>query len=104
MNADARKGLDGILATPRARTNQSRDRGTKHAAVFGSVARGDGGSDSDVDLLVTLCPRAETDLFDFAGITADLRERIGRPVDRAVRDCLRNHLRPAAPRDVVDAF
>lgn len=104
MTADTRKDLDGILATLRAHADQLRDRGIAHAAVFGSVARGEDGRDSDVDLLVTLDPGAEMDLFDFAGIAADLREWIGRPVDLAVRDRLKEHVRPAALRDAVDAF
>ncbi len=56
--------------------------------VFGSVARGDDGPDSDLDFLVTFDERAS--LLDQAALTDDLEELLGVPVhvvsDRALRD------------------
>jgi predicted nucleotidyltransferase len=39
-----------------------------HAAVFGSVARGEAAEDSDIDILVDLDPAAHIDLFEFVGL------------------------------------
>lgn len=47
--------------------------------VFGSVARGESTASSDVDLLVTLQPDA--DLFDIAGLHADLSDLLHCDVD-----------------------
>jgi predicted nucleotidyltransferase len=43
-----------------------RARGVRHAALFGSVARGEGRPDSDVDILIELEPDAEFDAFEYA--------------------------------------
>ena len=45
-------------------------RGASNLRVFGSVARGDDGSESDIDFLV-----------DVAGLILDLQEILGVPVD-----------------------
>ena len=47
--------------------------------VFGSVARGEAGPDSDVDFLVTY--RDGASLYDLAGIYLDLKELLGCEVD-----------------------
>ncbi len=46
--------------------------------VFGSVARDDVKSDSDIDVVVKL---AKQDLFDIIGIRQDLKEILNSPVD-----------------------
>lgn len=48
-------------------------------AVFGSVARGDESSSSDIDLLVEFEPGSS--LFDLLHITEELEELLGVPVD-----------------------
>jgi predicted nucleotidyltransferase len=45
-----------------------RARGVRHAAVFGSVARGDNRPDSDVDIMVEIDPEAHITVFDYAGL------------------------------------
>jgi predicted nucleotidyltransferase len=47
--------------------------------VFGSVARGEAGPESDVDLLVDFAP--ESSLFDLLRLTDELEQILGRPVD-----------------------
>ena len=47
--------------------------------VFGSIARGEAGPDSDVDLLVTY--RQNASLFDVAGLWLDLKEFLNCDVD-----------------------
>lgn len=49
-------------------------------SVFGSVARGDDGPDSDIDLLYV--DAADTDLgLAFFGLQGELEQLLGRPVD-----------------------
>ena len=56
--------------------------------VFGSIARGEDGPESDVDLLVTFAPEAS--LLDQAGLVAELEDLLGAHVDvvsdRALKD------------------
>jgi len=56
--------------------------------VFGSIARGEDGPDSDVDLLVTFGPEAS--LLDQAGMVTELEDLLGTHVDvvsdRALKD------------------
>ncbi len=54
--------------------------------VFGSVARGDDGPDSDIDLLIE--PADDASLFDLAQLEIDLEDLLGRPVDVVSRRAL----------------
>jgi uncharacterized protein len=51
----------------------------RSVAVFGSVARGEDGPRSDIDLLVEFEPGSS--LFDLMSLEDDLRELLGCPVD-----------------------
>ncbi len=51
----------------------------RRVRLFGSVARGDEGPDSDIDLLVDFDP--ESSLFDLIRLTRELEGLLGRPVD-----------------------
>lgn len=54
-------------------------RGLSDVRVFGSVARGDAGAASDVDVLVH--PASDASVFDLAGFKADVEELLGVRVD-----------------------
>jgi len=54
-------------------------RGFTNLAVFGSAARGNDRSDSDIDLLVQ--PPAGADLFDMVRLEEALEAILGRDVD-----------------------
>jgi predicted nucleotidyltransferase len=56
--------------------------GARNVRIFGSVARGDAGPDSDIDFLVEM-PRGRS-LLDLAGLWQDLEELLGRRVDVVV--------------------
>ena len=66
--------------------------GLAELAVFGSVARGDAGPDSDVDLLFALAPGARLGfaVFDLEDELADV---FGRPVDLLSKDSVHRLLR-----------
>jgi hypothetical protein len=55
--------LDSALAILRAHAPDLRARGVAHAAIFGSVARGDADARSDVDVLVELDQEKRISLF-----------------------------------------
>jgi predicted nucleotidyltransferase len=53
--------------------------GASNVRVFGSVARGEAGPDSDVDLLVALAD--DRSLLDLVGLWQDLEDLLQRKVD-----------------------
>jgi predicted nucleotidyltransferase len=74
--------------------------GVRNVRIFGSVARGEADSDSDVDLLVELEPGRS--LFDLGGLLMDLQALLEHPVDvvteRGLRERIRDRvLKEAAP-------
>jgi predicted nucleotidyltransferase len=93
-----------IIATLRAHEPELRHRGVQHAALFGSVARGDARPDSDIDIFIEIEPEAHIDLFDYIGITHFLADMFPSPVDVANRSKLKPHVRPSAEHDAVYAF
>ena len=60
-------------------------------AIFGSYARGDFDTDSDLDLLVDV--DAGATLLDLAGLQQFLEDRLGCKVDVVTRRSLREELR-----------
>ena len=96
--------LDRVLTLLREREEDLRRRGVVHAAVFGSVARGDEHGTSDIDLMVDLDRANVSTLFEYIGIALDLAAALGRHVDLAVRDNLKRHVRPNAEAEAVYAF
>lgn len=64
----------------------ARHKGTS-VAIFGSVARGEEGPDSNIDFLVELEDGAS--LFDLGRMLFDLRELLGRDIDVVDRGALR---------------
>lgn len=71
--------------------------------VFGSVARGEAGAGSDVDVLVRLRPsdqRPPMGLRWFA-LEQALADRLGRPVELVTERALSPHIRPHVQTDRV---
>lgn len=73
--------------------------GASNPAVFGSVARGDDGDDSDVDLLVDLPD--EVGLFRLGELETELAELLGADVDVTPSRLVRSELRAAIDADLV---
>ena len=69
----------------------ARRRGIVNVRVFGSMARGDAGADSDVDLLVTLPPGASA--LALGGLLMDAQDLLGRRVDVVTEPALHPALR-----------
>ena len=69
----------------------ARRRGVTGLRVFGSMSRGDGSDNSDVDLLVTLAPG--TSALALGGLLLDAQELLGRRVDVVTEASLHDALR-----------
>lgn len=65
--------------------------GVADLRLFGSMARGDAGDDSDVDLLVR--PLPGTSLLDLGGLLMDAQDLLGRRVDVVSEGALTGTLR-----------
>ena len=77
----------------------ARQRGVTGVKLFGSLARGEGGEDSDVDLLVTLAPG--TSALALGGLLLDAQELLGRRVDVVTEASLHPALRQRVLADAV---
>ena len=96
--------LERALEILRANKDALRAKGVLHAAVFGSVARGDARPDSDVDVLVEIDPDKHIGVFGYAGIQLDLSDLMGRKVDVASAKSLKRYVKDEVLREKVDAF
>ncbi|HLB49594.1 MAG: nucleotidyltransferase family protein [Chloroflexota bacterium] len=67
-------------------------RGARNVRLFGSVARGEAGPNSDLDFLVDLEPGRS--LLDLGGLLMDLQRLLDRKVDVVTEAGLRPRIRP----------
>jgi predicted nucleotidyltransferase len=73
--------------------------GARNVRIFGSVARGEAGPQSDIDLLVDVGPR--TSSWFPTGLIDDLEELLGRKVDVLTDGGISPYLREQIYREAV---
>lgn len=76
--------------------------GVIRASIFGSVARGESGPASDIDLLVEL-PKGKS-LFDLIALKLQLEEILGIKVDLATPGSLSSRVRPFIQKDLISVL
>ncbi|MBM3746593.1 MAG: nucleotidyltransferase family protein [Acidobacteria bacterium] len=96
--------LPEVLATLRAHEPELRRLGVRHAGVFGSVARGEAGPHSDIDVLVELDPQLPMGIFEYARLKLYVGELLGGGGDVVSRTSLKPVLRDHILRESVNAF
>lgn len=95
-----REGLGARLRRLRVQVLQVLDaHGASNVQVFGSAARGDDRSSSDIDLLVDL--PAGTSLLAIGRLTEDLEKLLDAKVDVIPRDAVKPAVRTRIERDLV---
>jgi predicted nucleotidyltransferase len=93
-----------VIAVLREHEGELRRQGVTHAALFGSVARGDDGPDSDLDIMVQIDPAADVNLYDYVGITQFIGDLFAGRADVSDRDMLIEPVRREAEREAIFAF
>jgi predicted nucleotidyltransferase len=96
--------LQDALETLRTHERDLRRLGVTHAAVFGSVARGEASADSDIDVLVELDAARPIGIFEYARLKLYIGQLFDGAGDVVNRRTLKPLLRGNILRDAVDAF
>jgi predicted nucleotidyltransferase len=95
---------DDVIAVLKSRESDLRARGVSHAALFGSVARGEARPDSDVDILVDLDPAIVATIYDYAGVKAFVTELFAGGVDVIDRAAMKPRVLRSAGADAIYVF
>lgn len=81
-----------------------RARGVSHAALFGSVARGEARPDSDIDIMIEIDPDKTVGIYDYVDLKVYIATLFDGPVDVINRDALKPHVGPVATAEAIYAF
>jgi hypothetical protein len=92
---------DSVLEILEINRNDLRSYGVQSISLFGSVARGDSGPRSDVDLLVDL--DEDVSLFGLSRLKRHLEDLLGMPVDLVTTDALRPSFRDTIMAEAIRA-
>lgn len=82
-----------------------RKNGVEFLGVFGSVARGEAGSNSDVDILIRYPKSSRATLLDMVNMEEELGQLLGgKKVDLVTESFLSPYIRPNALRDLKPVY
>lgn len=93
--------LDDVRRLIEPEKDALRAKGVSALYVFGSVARGEAGPESDVDLFFDLAPGRRFHVIDLANVSNRLTTALGTEVDIVTSRALRNRLQERAIADAV---
>ena len=93
-----------IIATLREHQDELNRQGVLHAALFGSMARGDATAESDIDIMIDLDPAHGMGVFEYVGLKEYISGLFDIPVDVVDREGLYPYVKPAATMDAIYAF
>jgi predicted nucleotidyltransferase len=98
--------MDRSTALRRLKAHEAelRAMGVVTLSLFGSVARGEAGPESDVDVAVRLDHGRGIDLLDFAEINLKLSDVLGTKVDLISEPARKPRFQAEIDRDRVHAF
>ena len=95
--------LQSVVRSKRAEVESvCRRYGASDVKMFGSVARGDAGPDSDIDLMVTIDGPDYEQLMSMLGLSDELSELLGTHVDVVARGVAKDAVAETARADMVD--
>jgi predicted nucleotidyltransferase len=95
---------ENVLSKLREHEPELRAAGLVHLRLFGSVARGDATSESDVDLLADFDTSKPVTLVTIGSLESRLGDLLGSRVELSSTDWLREPIRLQALREALVAF
>jgi predicted nucleotidyltransferase len=95
---------EDAIAVLRQHADALRARGVSHAALFGSVARNEADTSSDIDIMIELFPDAELNVFAYAGLKSFIAGLFSEKVDVVIRAGLKPHVRGSIESEAMYAF
>jgi len=93
-----------VIATLRAHEAELRQAGLRSVSLFGSVARDETETDSDIDLAAEFDPAARMDLLQLTALERRIAELLGSPVDLLPEPAEKSRLQDQINRDRLRAF
>lgn len=90
-----------VLQQPSAK-NLYKNQGVNYLGLFGSHARGEAKTDSDIDLLIDFDQTKS--LFELADISLFLKSLLGQKVDLVDRDSIKKALKPYIEQDLITVY
>ena len=109
-NPTPRKGkaapvaLSDALQTLRANRSALEAMGVVHAGVFGSVARGEAGPQSDIDVLVEVNRQMVRSIYDYCDVRLAISDLFGGHADVVERNSVRESHEPRIMSELINAF
>jgi predicted nucleotidyltransferase len=95
---------DSAIRTLRAHEAELRALGVQRLSLFGSLARGEAGPDSDVDLAAEFDPEACVGMIKYGLIDQRLRQLLGRNIDLLGEPARGVRMQAQIDRDRVHVF
>ena len=95
---------DDVIAALRGSESELRAAGIIRLSLFGSMARGDHGPGSDVDLLAAFDATRRISLLDVAGIERKISQMLGRSVELVEEGTLKPRVQANIEAEAVRAF
>jgi hypothetical protein len=95
---------DEVIRRLRAHEAELRAMGVERLSLFGSVARGEAGPESDVDLAAEFDRSRPFGMFQFAALEGRLRDLVGRSVDLVGEPARKARVQQAIEGDRIRAF
>ena len=95
---------DAIITVLREHRAELEGLGVRHAALFGSVARGEAGPDSDIDIAIDLDMDRHPTVYDYVGMQQYIAGLFEGRVDVVNREGLKPRVRDRVTPDLVHAF
>lgn len=102
--AASRASRERAIALLRSHEEEIRARGAISLYLFGSVRRGEGRSESDVDLFMDYDRARKFSLIDQVGLKIYLEELLERPVDLLTRNAIHRRMRSRIEAETERVF
>jgi predicted nucleotidyltransferase len=93
-----------VVRALRAHAADLRTLGVTRLWLFGSLARGDPGRRSDIDVLISVPPAQKFSLLDLAAVRLELCDLLGRDTNVVIREDVQPRFWKTIRDDLVEVF